>query len=385
MSFLRRVTLPELSTSFVLASLYSTVAVRAQHPPLAPTVDTTIVVAAGTLYYSSIMIPSGVTVRFVAPGGLTGPTGSPAVVRCDGDAIVHGTISVAGDYINGRPAGWVALAPGAHGQACGWFYLGFPGWPPQGGRHAGVYGSVVPFDLAGGSNGGTIHFYSSVSCNGAVTYYRAGKGGGTLALHAGGRIEIHGTITADGELYFAGGSGGSILLRGDGGVQVMSGASVLAKGGLAAPALAPYPPTYTHGAPGYIRLDAWGAAPVIQGTIDPAPTVIELPHLRALSPPTIGTSWSMDVFAPEGSWVYVAAASAPGNTSTQFGQLGLDLAFTAGIAQATAPTGHDPFVSVPWAIPNVPQAIGLPLWLQAIALPPALPARLTNTLAVTVQ
>jgi hypothetical protein len=321
----------------------------------------------------------------VAPGGLTGPPGSPAIVRCDGDVIVHGTVTIAGDYNNGRAAGWSVSATGAFGRACGWFYFGPPGWPPQGGQHAGVYGSAVPFDLEGGSRGGTIQFYSGISCTGSVTYYRGGEGGGTLALHAGGRIEIHGTITADGEFSIAGGSGGSILLRGDAGVQVMPGASITARGGLAAPALPPYQPNYTIGAPGYIRFDAWGARPVIQGTIDPPPTTLELPHLRSSSQPAIGTNWGMDVFAPEGSWVYVAAAAAPGNIMTQFGILGIDLAVAAGIAQSTAQPSHDPFVSMQWAIPNVPQAVGLPLWIQAIALPPGLPARLTNTLAVTVQ
>jgi hypothetical protein len=386
MTYLLCVTLRDLSTWFALASLCSTVAVRAQHPALAPMADTTIVVPSGPLNYSSILIPAGVTVRFVAPGGVTGLPGSPALVRCDGDAVVHGTISVAGDYNNGRAAGWSTTATGAYGRACGWFYFGPPNWPPQGGRHAQVYGSAVPFDLEGGSRGGIIQYFANLSCNGAVSYDRGGEGGGTLALQAGGRIEVHGTITADGEDYHAGGSGGSILLRGDGGVQVMPGASVTARGGWGPTPPAPNPPNYTLGAPGYIRFDAWGTAPVIQGTIDPPPTVIELPHLRSLSQPSIGTNWTMDVFAPEGSWVYVAAASAPANTMTQFGQLGLDLAFTAGVAQSTALPSHDPFVNVQWAIPNVPQAIGMPLWIQAIALPPGLlPTRLTNTLAVTVQ
>lgn len=46
--------------SLVMAS------VGAQHPVLAPTSDTTIVVSTAALHYSAITIPAGVTVRFVA-------------------------------------------------------------------------------------------------------------------------------------------------------------------------------------------------------------------------------------------------------------------------------------------------------------------------------
>ena len=48
--------------------LLVSVEVGAQHPVLAPTSNTTIVVTSAPLRYSSITVPAGVTVRFVAPG-----------------------------------------------------------------------------------------------------------------------------------------------------------------------------------------------------------------------------------------------------------------------------------------------------------------------------
>ena len=105
-----------LSRLMVPLALCLVVNVRAQSP-LWPTVNTTIVVGVGELHYSSINIPAGVTVRFVAAGGAPG---LPAIVRCDGDAIVHGTLSVTGDLsVNDRPAGWVTTGEGSVGNVCG--------------------------------------------------------------------------------------------------------------------------------------------------------------------------------------------------------------------------------------------------------------------------
>ena len=93
---------------FCLTLCSAAAAVSAQHPALSPTADMTIVVNSGVLHYSSISIPAGVTVRFMAPGlGWLSVPGMPAVVLCDGDAIVHGTLSVAGNGSNEIAAGWV--------------------------------------------------------------------------------------------------------------------------------------------------------------------------------------------------------------------------------------------------------------------------------------
>jgi hypothetical protein len=148
----------------------------------------------------------------------------------------------------------------------------------------------------------------------------------------------------------------------------------------------PWPPQNSTGAPGYIRLDAWGAPPVIQGTVTPAPTVIELPYLRTQSPPHIGTTWILNVFTPDNAPVFLAGSLTPGSgTPTPFGPLGLDLATASFVALAVAQPSHDPFASVPIVIPNAQVLVGLSLWIQGLAVPPVLAARLTNTLAAIVQ
>jgi hypothetical protein len=221
--------------------------------------------------------------------------------------------------------------------------------------------------------------YSDTSCSVPLALANPGEGGGTIVLLAGGRIEVRGTVTAEGMTWFSGGSGGSILLRGHQGVTLYPGSHVTAAGGLGSiPA--------TSGAPGYVRIDAFGAPPILQGTITPNPTVVELPFLRAQSPPRIGATWRLDLFAPENAPVFVAAALAPAaNTPTPFGPLGLNLATAATLAVTAALPSHDPVATVPWSIPNAPPLVGTNLWIQGLAAPGNLPARLTNTLAATVQ
>ncbi|MCA8977233.1 MAG: hypothetical protein KDC98_21100 [Planctomycetes bacterium] len=355
---------------------------------LAPTSDTTITVSGAMLHYSSIHIPAGVTVRLVAPGfGWTSVPGMPAVVLCDGDAIVHGTLSVSGNTTSEYPAGWVTTGEGLLGYVCG----GGSGWfsPPEGAAHAGTYGLAIPFSLDGGSFGGHLVQYQWC-VGGTSTIVWGGAGGGTLVLATQGRIEVHGMITGDGIHYgtmwpqpssSGGGSGGSILLRGAGGVTILPTGRVTARGGTA---LNAHPTTV--GAPGYIRLDAWGTPPVIQGTVDPPPTALELPHLRTQSQPRIGQTWILDVLAPENAPIYVAASLQPGpGTPTPFGSLGLDLPTSASLAVTTAQPSHDPIATVPWSIPNAPFLIGLQLWVQAFVIPPSLPPRLSNTLHAVVQ
>jgi hypothetical protein len=215
-----------------------------------------------------------------------------------------------------------------------------------------------------------------------------GMGGGTLVLLAGGRIDIHGQVTADGIHYgdsgyetSGGGSGGSILLRSASTVTVFPTGSVTAQGGTAWGA-----PSTSVGAPGYVRIDAYASTPLLQGTIAPAPTVLQLPHLRAASPMQIGTTWTLSAFAPENAPVFVCAAlqSAPG-TPTQFGPLGIHLPLAFTLAMLVTQQGHDPIAGLALPIPNQQSLRGQNLWFQALAAPPNLPPRLTNTLAVTVQ
>jgi hypothetical protein len=144
--------------------------------PLTPTINTTIVVPPGALHYSVIHIPAGVTVRFVAPGfGPSSIPGMPAVIRCDGDAIIHGSISMTQVLSNDHPAGWVTTGQGSLGIKCGNLLVLAPG----GGRHN--YGSLLPFTLEGGSKGGVFTAWTS-GCAQSVTSYDGGKGGGALGV-----------------------------------------------------------------------------------------------------------------------------------------------------------------------------------------------------------
>jgi len=163
-------------------------------------------------------------VRFVM--AIPGPSLQPAIITCDGDAIVHGTMSVGGEIISGYglPAGRVTTGVGLYGISCAsTMYL-----PPEGGHHAGRYGSALPFSLEGGSPGGFLLRYSDTNCSQSAPAMDGGEGGGTLVLLAGGRIEVDGSVTADGVSFASGGSGGSLLLRGAAGVNVLPGGTVTA-------------------------------------------------------------------------------------------------------------------------------------------------------------
>ncbi|MDO8349120.1 MAG: hypothetical protein Q7T30_02710 [Planctomycetota bacterium] len=310
---------------------------------------------------------------------------------CDGDAIVHGTLSVAGDLAFvppfTYPAGWVTTGqPLGDGVRCTSSLGGSYYWPPAGGSHAGHYGTVVPFSLEGGSPGGGLVQYfdqGSIPCGLYFGRSPGGPGGGTLALLAKGRIEVSGTITADGHHNSAsGGSGGSILLRGETGVSVLPSGVVTARGGTYFNA-----PAGTYGSPGHIRIDAYGVAPVIQGSVVPVPTVVELPYLRQVVPPQIGASALFQVFAPEtpATAVILSASLLPGpGTPTPFGILGIDLPTAASLGLAYVWPGHDPRATLMWPIPNTPSLVGLPLWIQGVAFALTLPLRLTNTVSVTV-
>lgn len=91
--------------------------VSAQVGPLNPTVSTVIPVPAGGLHYSSINIPAGVVVNFMEIGG-AGVI--PAVIRCDGDAIVDGALSVSAELLNGIgvPGGSGRFGEGLRGWTC---------------------------------------------------------------------------------------------------------------------------------------------------------------------------------------------------------------------------------------------------------------------------
>lgn len=355
----------------------------AQVGPLNPTSSINIQVPVGGLRYSSIHIPAGVVVNLWS---LSGPL-TPGQVRCDGDAIIDGVLSVSGDLLTGIswPPGFAFDGRGYDGSTCN-YQMPFFSWP-CGGRHAGVYGSAIPFDLRGGSFGGDLVVFDS-NCWTFLNRRDGGLPGGSLALAAGGRIEIRGVVTADGaravDQYTAGGSGGSILLRADQGLTIHPGASVSAIGLDYPGSLVPQ--GLGRGGPGIIRIDSWASPPVILGTIDPPATVLTLPHLHVPSPPQLGNPWRLDVLAPEGAPTFVAVSLVPtAGTQTPFGILSIDLTLAAVLGVAIPQPSHDPMASVTMPIPNMPAFLALPLAAQALVVPQTLAPRLTNAVTTAIQ
>lgn len=344
----------------------------AQPPVFVPMSNTTLSTSA-SLHFSSIFVPPGVTVQFTGT--------APAIVQCDGDCIVQGTLSAAAVGSTDGP-GAVTSGSGALGAACLPFCTAFGClcWGhsilPGPGVHHGVYGTAIPFSLDGGSPGGAVVIrnhsnpFASACCDVAGGVAPGGGGGGTLVVLADGRIDIGGVVDVRGG---SNGSAGSLLLRGAGGTIVRPTGQLLAG------------PLGASG--GEVRLDAWGGPPLVQGSIvAPAPVVLTLPHLHTAGAPAIGTTWSIEVFAPANAFVFVAAATQPAvGTPTPFGTLDIDLASGAIVGAAAAAPGHDSRATIPWTIPNLPQLVGLPLFVQGLALPPSLPPRLTNAITAVVQ
>lgn len=348
--------------AFVGCALSLLVGVAAQAPVLAPTSSTTIDVdpTFGQLSYSAITIPSNVAVRF---------TGNyPVRLLVSGDVRVDGTLDVgAVGSVSGPGAvttgaaldGYQSWVPGHYE----WITFPNPTWVPGyysgsfggNGRHSSIYGSALPFDLAGGSRGGSTYqapYYGPYETRQGA-FYPQGGGGGTLVVEAAGRIVVAGVVAADGapgSYYSIGnGAGGSILLRGLLGCSVAAGASVRAM------------------PEGIVRLDAYGSTPQVAGTVQPTPLRVRYPDLAETVPPTVGGLWQLRVAAPRGDVVFLAASFQPGSGTNQYGTYGIDLGNAITFAVVTAPAnGHDPLVTFDLPVPNLPQLSGLPLWVQGL-------------------
>lgn len=367
--------------SFAAHAVLLSVIARAQ--VLAPTASTTIDVDAtyGHLSYASISIPAGVVVRFVGS--------HPVRIRVLGDVRIDGELSVAhaGNILSGVIGGPGAVMTGAGWSGSIFHYAGYydpftqqwvsgysSGLGGQPARHASMYGSALPFDLAGGSPGGdttTTYVQPWGTPSWQSSHQHGGRGGGTLTLEANGRIDVYGSVTADagsGGSSTGAGSGGSILLRGLRGCLVAAGASVTAM------------------PEGIIRLDAYDTPPQIAGTVLPAPMVLRLPDLRETSPPVVGSTWQVRVAAPRGDTVFLAVSFQPGSGTTSYGTVGIDLASAITFAVVTLPvTGHDPLATFDLVVPYVPQLAGLNMWVQGLDWFTSLPPRYTQALATSVR
>lgn len=195
----------------------------------------------GIYHYSSVNIPTGVTVSFIPNAG-----NKPVVWLVQGDCLISGSVDVAGkDSVDatggpGGPGGWrggsginptpqAGEGPGGGNAGSsivvrsGWSYTYLIDQNPQAGSYGNagssaspdkIYGNMFNLPLLGGSGGGGFY----VSSFGTVYLYGGGGGGGAFLVASSGSIRVDGTINAIGGSnapYGAnGGSGGAVRIVG---------------------------------------------------------------------------------------------------------------------------------------------------------------------------
>jgi hypothetical protein len=269
----------------------------------------------GVFNYTTVNIPSGVTVTFTKNAANT-----PVYILATGDVTIAGTIKVDGSSTtattapgiggpggyNGGYGGGVSLPGGAGmgpgggggGPSSSYTQGGGGGFGTAGGSQGANYGSggqgygnasLVP--LIGGSGGG------GQAGSASAAGYGGGGGGGAILIASSGTITVNGSITAnggDGYSNAAGGSGGAIRLI----TNTLAGnGTITAKGGDL---------SYTNkGGQGRIRLEAStnyftpGTDPVYSYGQPGSPFVANTPVLRITS---------------------VAGANAPANPTGSYAQ-----------------------------------------------------------------
>jgi hypothetical protein len=252
----------------------------------APTVNQTIAVPeSGVFNYTTVNIPSGVTITYARSAN-----NKPLTILASGDVVIAGAINLDGKLGNGNGSGGFGGPGGFSGGAGGYGFdqsfsgvpgdgpgagggglgsatnnlpgsgggagYGTVGAPGQSGTVSGQagprFGAVTILPLVGGSGGGG---------GGSISNNRGGPGGGgggAILIASTGTITINGSITArggggnSGNAGGGGGSGGAVrlisnTLTGSGTVNVTGG-----NGGGANQ-------SYQGGAggQGYIRLEAY--------------------------------------------------------------------------------------------------------------------------------
>jgi hypothetical protein len=376
------------ATQFLPAQGYG----NGSHGALAPTADVTLDTGAngGVFQFTSIAIPAGVTVHLIGP--------NPARLLCQGAVTIAGTLEGDGQgslwLVNshvygqaGGPGGYAGAGSGSGGGPGG----GNPGsiWPWSGGGSgshatvglvmapippAPVYGSALPFDMRGGSGGG-----AAGSCPSQGNYGPpASGGGGTIAILAGGSIDVSGTVSARGGDFVLGpeyswglpcsgglGSGGSVLLRSLQCVRVSG--TIGASGGCVRILNAGAQPA--AGGDGFIRIDSYtgcGAPDLTGATIHPAPLVAPLPFLTALEPARIGQIYRMRVASAPGDVLGLYYSLGTVLTPLPpFGVLELDPSLILFLGQFVVPgSGDDPLAVIDVAVPNTPSLVGVTLHSQ---------------------
>lgn len=195
--------------------------------------------------YSSINIPSGVTVTFS-----NHPSGAPVVWLVDGGVTIDGVVNLNGmsGYGFSSPSepgpggfaggagrsiaafGGPGMGPGGGGTLLGagngaGASYGTKGFSSSGSVPGAVYGSTRILPLLGGSGGGA---------QGAAYNNGGGGGGGALLLVAATTVSVDGSILANGGGHAStnagGGSGGGVRiiadsLQGSGAIQAIGGTS----------------------------------------------------------------------------------------------------------------------------------------------------------------
>jgi hypothetical protein len=375
-------------------------------PTSSVTLDTTH--NGGVFHFRRIEIRPGITV------GLTGP--NPAILLSMSDVTIAGALSAdgsmgpagAGGYEGGRSYRNSCFPQDGKGPGGGRGGCILPSvfYQPHGGAggHAtpgkvdttwyrflgpggAANGSAYPFTLWGGSGGG--------SAPGDDLYYGpyGGGGGGVIVLLADGAVTVSGTVTvrggdawtvktANGETIGGPGAGGSILLRSMRALRVESGAVLSAMGGSIL-GLWYIPPM---GGDGFVRLDAWGAPPVVLGKVEPQPLVLELPHLAETIPPRIGKQFGVSGASEPGDVVGLFLAKRGANLPMPpYGTLRLDpTADPVFIGALMLPrTGHDPIATVVFPVHNDAKLNGLGLHVQGLSVLSRRP-RLTNALVTQI-
>ncbi len=312
----------------------------------------------GVLNYTTVSIPSGVTVTFVKNAANT-----PVTLLATGDVTISGTLSVNG--VNGqsgqdfRVAG-AFLATGGVGGPGGFrggngssYRFEIPagaGQGPGGGAGApstvdaagtpGTYGTAAGFislvPLMGGSGGGG-GATTTTSGSPIITGGGGGGGGGAVVIASSTKILVSGTVTANGGLGAAGVGGRCSGASGSGGAIRLVAPVVTGTGAISAVKLADS--CSPQQASGRVRIEA--ATTTFTGSSSPGASVVatlgpvtaastpvlnNLPTLRitsvgGIAVPTVPTGsyvttdLSLPVQTTSAVPVVLTAANTPLNTS----------------------------------------------------------------------
>jgi hypothetical protein len=266
-----------------------------------PTTNTTLTPPAnGVFNFTTISIPSGVTVRFtrnaantpvtlLATGNVT-IVGTLDVSAANGGSVVDGTFLGSnagaggpGGFDGGSGANGVAatvggtgLGPGGGGPGAGAGYAATGGIVSPTGTPGAPYGNAELLPLIGGSGGG------GGDATLGTTSAGGGGGGGAILIASSGTITLTGTINArggsggGGNNPGGGGSGGAIRLiattiTGAGGTLDVRGGSGNSGIGIAS----------GGGSVGRVRLEAYTNSAIVN--VNAVPPSVALPSAVALA------------------------------------------------------------------------------------------------------